>query len=78
MDIPIGRCGHVRWGRAYWARDAAAATARAGAEVALCLHVRAILPGVVEDEVAQPVPAFGAVGSSVGLQQRGRAADRAL
>jgi hypothetical protein len=38
----------------------------------------AILQCAVEYEVAQPIPAFGAVGSSVGLQQRGRAADRAL
>jgi hypothetical protein len=38
----------------------------------------AILQYVVEDEVAQPDPAFGGVGSFAGLQQRGRAADRAL
>jgi uncharacterized membrane protein len=38
---------------------------------------KAILQCVVEYGVAQPDPAFGAAGSSAGLQQRGRAADRA-
>src|SRR5262245_18684457 len=44
---------------------------------AVTVPEKAILQGVVDYGMAQPDPAFGAAGLSVGLQRQGRAADRA-